>query len=111
MTTPLRQAHAGTSRKSPNAIVRLGRSWLGRVLRLRQLHGLHPRPRLARPGTGAAGDRVQRGYPSAASSRSSALSPTTPGDHERLLAVLDKVLDQAAAGHEVLDQLEAAGCA
>ena len=76
MTTPLRQAYAATTWESPNAIVRLGRSWLGRVLRLGQLRGLPPRPRLARPGTGAAGDRVQRGYWSAASSRSSALSPT-----------------------------------
>ena len=40
MTTPLRQAYAATSRESPNAIVRLGRSWLGRVLRLSgQSHG------------------------------------------------------------------------
>jgi len=76
MTTPLRQAYAATTWETPNAIVRLGRSWLGRVLRLSQPRGLHPRPRLARPGTGAAGDRVQRGYWSAASSRSSALSPT-----------------------------------
>ena len=76
MTTPLRQADAATTWESPNAIVRLGRSWLGRVLRLGQPHGLHPRPRLARPGTGAAGDRVQRGYWSVASSRTSALSPT-----------------------------------
>ena len=76
MTTPLRQAYAATTWESPNAIVRLGRSWLGRVLRLGQFRGLPPRPRLARPGTGAAGDRVQRGYWSAASSRSSALSPT-----------------------------------
>jgi hypothetical protein len=49
MTTPLRQAYAATSRESPNAIVRLGRSWLGRVLRLGQPHGLHPRPRWPRP--------------------------------------------------------------
>ncbi len=49
MTTPLRQAYAATTWESPNAIVRLGRSWLGRVLRLGQPHGLHPRPRLARP--------------------------------------------------------------
>ncbi len=48
MTTPLRQAYAATSRESPNAIVRLGRSWLGRVLRLGQPRGLHPRPRLNR---------------------------------------------------------------
>jgi hypothetical protein len=33
MTTPLRQAYAATTWESPNAIVRLGRSWLGRVLR------------------------------------------------------------------------------
>jgi hypothetical protein len=42
MTAPLRQAYAATSRESPNAIVRLGRSWLGRVLRLGQPRGLHP---------------------------------------------------------------------
>jgi hypothetical protein len=40
MTTPLRQAYAATTWESPNAIVRLGRSWLGRVLWLGQLRGL-----------------------------------------------------------------------
>jgi hypothetical protein len=29
MTTPLRQAYAATTWESPNAIVRLDRSWLG----------------------------------------------------------------------------------
>jgi hypothetical protein len=49
MTTPLRQACAATTWESPNAIVRLGRSWLGRVLRLGQPRGRHRGPRLARP--------------------------------------------------------------
>ena len=55
MTTPLRQAYAATTWESPNAIVRLGRSWLGRVLRLGHISsGALPLAEIARGGIGTA---------------------------------------------------------